>query len=157
MPRISDGCRQLPENVICGVTAPGRQRGPRAFAHPEASSASQRRMPPDSRSLPVRFNFQRFVGSGECSWSACMRFMRSGRLRELRYSGLAGERVVDSERLSFIQEVARSIRVSSTNKIKHCLSFGQHRTSALSENLSELPRVVRGPSSNRGLATRTRS
>jgi hypothetical protein len=36
-----------------------------------------------------------------------------------------------------IQEVARSIRVSSTNKIKHYLGFEQHRTGALSENLSE--------------------
>ncbi len=43
--------------------------------------------------------------------------------------------------LSFIQEVARSIRVSSTNKIKHYLSFGQHRTAALSEHLSELSRA----------------
>jgi hypothetical protein len=37
------------------------------------------------------------------------------------------------------------------------LSCGQHRTGALSENLSELSRVVRDPSSNRGLVTRTRS
>jgi len=37
------------------------------------------------------------------------------------------------------------------------LSFGRHRTSASSENLSELSRVVKDPSSNRGLATRTRS
>jgi len=42
--------------------------------------------------------------------------------------------------LSFIQEVARSIRVNSTNKIKQFLSIGQHRTGALSENLSELSR-----------------
>jgi hypothetical protein len=40
--------------------------------------------------------------------------------------------------MSSIQEVARSIRVSSTNKIKHFFGFGQHRTGALSENLSEL-------------------
>jgi hypothetical protein len=33
-----------------------------------------------------------------------------------------------------IQEVARSIRVSSTSKIKHYLVLGQHRTAALSEN-----------------------
>jgi len=30
------------------------------------------------------------------------------------------------------------------------LSFRQHRTGALPENLSELSRVVRDPSSNRG-------
>jgi hypothetical protein len=52
------------------------------------------------------------------------------------------------ERLSFIQEVARSIRVSSTNKMKHFLNVVQHRTTALSEKLSELsrPRQFRGPS-----------
>jgi hypothetical protein len=50
------------------------------------------------------------------------------------------------ERLNGIQEVARSIRVSSTNKIKHYLAFGQHRTAALSENLSELSRGARDPS-----------
>jgi hypothetical protein len=55
-----------------------------------------------------------------------MRFMRSGRLRDLRYSGLAGARVVDLERLSFIQEVVRSIRVSSTNEIK---AFSVHEHS----------------------------
>jgi hypothetical protein len=33
-----------------------------------------------------------------------------------------------------IQEVARSIRVSSTNKTMRFLSLGRHRTAALSEN-----------------------
>jgi len=33
-----------------------------------------------------------------------------------------------------IQEVARSIRVSSTSKIRHFVSFGQHQTQPLSEN-----------------------
>ena len=70
-----------------------------------------------------------------------MRFMRSGRLRELRYSGLAGERVVDSERLSFIQEVARSIRVSSTNKIKRFLVLRHRRMSGLSANCPHLSSV----------------
>jgi hypothetical protein len=37
-----------------------------------------------------------------------------------------------------IQEVARSIRVSSTNKIKHYLVLGQHRTAALPENCPNL-------------------
>ncbi len=59
--------------------------------------------------------------------------------------------------LSFIQEVARSIRVNSTNKIKQFLSIGQHRTGALSETLSELSRGARDACSNRCLPTRTRS
>ena len=72
-------------------------------------------------------------------------------------SRLLRQAAVNTARLYGIQEVARSIRVSSTNKIKQFLSIGQHRTNALPEKLSELSRVVRDPSSNRGLATRTQS
>ena len=39
-----------------------------------------------------------------------------------------------------IQEVARSIRVSSTSKISHYLVLGQHRTEVLSENCPNLSR-----------------
>ena len=53
---------------------------------------------------------------------------------------MGGERCLCPRLAYGIQEVARSIRVSSTNKITHYLALGEHRTAVLSENCPNLSR-----------------
>jgi hypothetical protein len=64
MPKTSDGCRQLPENAICGVLRLGGSVDHELSLIPKLLQPAGDVCRLILRSLPVRFDFQRFVDQG---------------------------------------------------------------------------------------------